>query len=296
MADSFFERIQRIPALGVGISTEYGAGETPGAVDVLRLQREYPDLLSFLEIGVETAKGLDPDAEAWLRAGLPTTYHFLDINLDDPTDFTTAWLAAVRALVRRIRPAYLCGDAGMWHFGPRDRGHMLLLPPILCAASAFDMAQGIRALRTDSGLEVFPENPPGHVFLGDLHLLEYFRIVLEEADTGMLLDCAHLAIYQQLAGMDALAGLARFPLDRVVEMHVAGGSGREHDGLRYVDDDHTPNVLPDTWRIFEHVVERAPNLKAVVFECERNAIESVLPGFRRLADAVSRSPARSCRR
>ncbi len=98
----------------------------------------------------------------------------------------------------------------------------------------------------------------------------------------MLLDCAHLAIYQRLAGHAPTTGLDGFPRERVVELHVAGGSERRHDGFVWVEDDHTPAVLADTWTIVETIVPRAPELRAVVFECERNPLAQCLPGFARL--------------
>ena len=77
------------------------------------------------------AKGLDADTERWVASGAPSTYHFLDLNLDEPEDFDALWLEELHALAAELRPAWLCGDAGLWHFGPRDRAHMLLLPPVL---------------------------------------------------------------------------------------------------------------------------------------------------------------------
>jgi uncharacterized protein (UPF0276 family) len=278
----FLERVARLPRLGLGVSTEYGAGDAAGSLDVLALRDAHREWAGFLEIGVETVKGLDRHAEAWVARGLPATYHYLDVNLDEPEDFDDEWLADVRALAARIRPAWLCGDAGMWHLGRRERGHMLLLPPVLTAEAADAMAAGVVRLRDATGHEVLPENPPGAVFLGDLHLLDFFARVAERADTGLLLDCAHLAIFQRTRGLGPLARLDVFPLERVVEMHVAGGSERRHDGFAWVDDDHTPAVLADTWAIVEHVVPRAPNLHAVVFECERNPLDACVPGFERL--------------
>ena len=279
---SFLDRVRRLPELGVGLSTEYGAAQTPGALDPLELRARHPKFAGFLELGVETAKGLDDGARAWLSLRWPVTYHFLDVNLYEPEDFDDALLEELRALVKQTRPAWLCGDAGLWHFGPRERGHMLLLPPILSADSARDQAEGLRRLREATRLEVLPENPPGHVFLGDLHLLDYYAMVCERADTGMLLDCAHLAIYQHATGRDPLEGLDRFPLERIVELHVAGAQVRTHEGLELVEDDHAPTPLDATWRIFEHVVPRAPNLKAIVFECEKNPLEDCLDGFARI--------------
>ena len=285
----FPDRVARLPRLGLGVSTEYGAGDAPAALDVLALHDAHPHFAGFLEIGVEAARGLDDHARAWVARGLRTTYHYLDVNLDEPEDFDAEWLDEVRALAAAMRPAWLCGDAGMWHLGRRERGHMLLLPPVLTTEAAEAMAGGIVRLRDAIGLEVLPENPPGAVYLGDLHLLDFFARVAERADTGLLLDCAHLAIFQRTRGLDPLAGLAGFPLERVVELHVAGGTERRHDGFAWVEDTHTPAVLAETWAIVERVIPAAPNLKAVVFECERNPLAACLPGFARLAALLARA-------
>jgi uncharacterized protein (UPF0276 family) len=283
---SFAERVVDLPRLGLGVSTEYGAGDAAGSLDVLALRTSHPAYAQFLEVGIETAKGLDRHARAWAARGWPTTYHYLDVNLDEPEDFDEPWLDEVRAVAAELRPAWMCGDAGLWHLGRRERGHMLLLPPVLSRESARDLAAGIVRLRDATGYEVLPENPPGPFYLGDLHLLDFFADVAARADTGLLLDCAHLGMFQRLRGHDALTGLDGFPLDRVVEIHVAGGSERTAHGFAWVEDDHSPVVLADTWRIVEHVVPRCPNLKAVVFECERNPLEACLPGFSRLARLV----------
>ena len=285
---SFADRVQQLPQLGLGVSTEYGAGDVPGALDPAELRARDARFGAFLEVGVELAKGLDRHARTWAANGWPTTYHFLDINLDEPDDFDDAWLDQLRAAADTLKPAWLCGDAGMWHLGRRDRGHMLLLPPILIEEQVGPMATGIRRLRQETGLEVLPENPPGTAFVGELHLMDFFGRLLERADTGMLLDCAHLALYQRLMGHDPLTGLDGFPLDRIVEIHIAGGKAHDHHGFAWVDDDHGTDVLPDTWQIVDYVCQRAPNLKAVVVECERNPLPAVMPLFAQVHERVNR--------
>jgi uncharacterized protein (UPF0276 family) len=286
---SFAARVDRLPHLGLGVSTEYGAGDAARALDVLALRAAHPAYAAFLEIGVETVKGLDRHAREWIDRGLPTTYHYLDVNLDEPEDFDEPWLDEVRALAATMRPAWLCGDAGMWHLGRRERGHMLLLPPILTRDAADLMAEGIVRLREATGYEVLPENPPGQVYLGDMHLLDFFARVLERADTGMLLDAAHLAIYQRLRGHAATTGLDGFPPERIVELHVAGGTERRHEGYAWVEDDHSPAVLADTWTILDAVVPVAAELRAVVFECERNPLSESVAGFARLHALLART-------
>lgn len=284
------ERVARLPFLGIGVSTEYGASAQPGALDPAALATHYPRYGAFLEVGVEVERGLDADARGWIAAGRPTTYHFLDVNLDEPEDLDGPWLDRVKALIEAMRPAWMCGDAGLWHFGPRARGHMLLLPPILSDEAAKQMAEGIVALREATGLEVLPENPPGAVYLGDLHLLDFYARLADYADTGLLLDAAHLAIYQRVCGHAPLTGLDGFPTERVVEVHVAGASQRLVDGLVVVEDDHTPAVLPDTWRILAAVAPKAVELRAVVFECERNPLAACLPGFGRIERTLAGAP------
>ncbi len=276
----FAERVALLSRLGLGISTEFGARH--GGLDLLALRRGRPELVEFLEIGADLDRGVDRDALAWVEAGWPTTYHFLDANLEERESLTDEYLDATREQAASVNAAWLCGDAGLWHIGPRERGHGVLMPPILCAESAREMAANVRHVRARTGYEVLPENPPAHLYLGDLHLLDYFARVADGADSGLLLDVAHLAIYQRVAGHGPLDGLDGYPLERVVEIHVAGGTEFASGGRVFVDDDHSPAPLADTWKILEAVLPRARNLRALVFECERNGVEDVLPVFERL--------------
>jgi len=278
--ERFDRRITDLPQLGLGISTEFGARH--GGLDLLELRREYPRFAGFLEIGCDLERGVDQDARAWVSKGGSTTYHFLDLNLEEAEDLDPAWVRDTTALAREVGAAWLCGDAGLWHVGPRERGHGVLMPPILCEASAKEMARNVHALREASGFEVLPENPPAHVYAGPLHLLDYFARVVEEADSGMLLDVAHLAVYQRATGNAPLTGLDGFPLERVVEVHLAGGTTFEWQGRTFVEDDHGTSILPETWTILTAVLSRARNLRAIVFEGERNTLAEVVPVFERI--------------
>jgi uncharacterized protein len=295
----FLARVETLPTLGLGVSTEYGARRQEGALDPAQLRAQHPEFARFLEVGVEIVKGLDDDARAWAARGFATTYHFLDINLDEPEDFDPSWIAAVRETVELLDPAWLCGDAGLWHFGGRDRGQMLLLPPVLEPEAVAPMAEGIVALREAIGREVLPENPPGSAFVGRLHLLEFFARLAEAGDTGLLLDCAHLAMFQRARGLAPLDGFDDFDWDRVIELHVAGGQVHERGGFAWVEDDHGVAVLPDTWTIVEAAIERAQNLRAVIVECERNPIAAVVPLFQAVEERLPerlRTPPSSSKR
>ena len=281
----FLDRAPALPRLGLGVATEYGAHASPGSLDVVRLRREYPAFASFMEVGVETAKGLDSDAKRWAAAGYPTTYHYLDVNLDEPEDLDDAWLDEVRTLIEVLNPAWICGDAGLWHHGPRARGHMLLLPPILSDASASALSDGVCSFRDATGLEVIPENPPGHIFLGDLHLLDFFARGCERGDTGMLLDCAHLAIYQRLHGLDPLTGLDGFPLDRIIELVLLAKEAPSELDLPYPDlavldfISEDPRYL-DRWS--EVLARGHRRVTTMGTDCHRNSFPAKLPDGERI--------------
>ena len=272
--------LAELPRLGVGISAEPGSAAS--GIDAVAFAAARPGLVHFVEYGSNLERGLDDHVRRWAAAGRPTTYHFLDLNLEDPADADAGWLAATAAAARAIGAAWLCGDAGLWHFGARDRGHQLLLPPILTTDSADACAESIARIEEATGMRLLPENPPGAFYVGELHILDYFARVSERSGCGLLLDCAHLAMFQRLRGLLPTTGLDGFPLDRVVELHVAGGAPVDVEGLALVDDAHGPEPLPDTWQIVEAVLPRATALRAIVYECEKNAPDEVAGNFARL--------------
>ncbi len=277
---TFANRVQHLPRLGVGLSGEFNIAAK--GIDVTWLKEQYPALVHFYEYGGDLERGLDEGVRRWAATGGPTTYHFLDINLEEQLDVDQYWLTRTKDLANEIKAAWLCGDAGRWHFGLRERGHGMLMPPILCRESALETAASIQQIEAATGLCVLPENPPAVIYLGDLHILDYFALVADQADCGLLLDCAHLAIFQQTRGLAPLTALDNFPLERIVEMHVAGGTRVDVEGYSYIEDDHSPEPLPATWEILEYVIPRAKNLKAIVFECEHNAPEACLEVFGKL--------------
>ncbi|MFN0109705.1 MAG: DUF692 family multinuclear iron-containing protein [Blastocatellia bacterium] len=276
----FADRVKSLPRLGVGVSGEFDIAVK--GMNANWLKNDYPESVHFYEYGGDLDRGLDDTVRHWVNEGLPTTYHFLDINLEEKIDLDARWIAETKRLAQEIKAAWLCGDAGRWHFAGRERGHGMLMPPILCRESAMETAECIAEIEAATGMAVLPENPPGVIYLGDMHILDYFALVAEQADCGLLLDCAHLAIFQQTRNLPPLTGLDNYPLDRIVEMHVAGGALTDIEGYAYIEDNHSPDPLPATWEILEYVAPRATNLKAIVFECEHNQIEECLPVFERL--------------
>lgn len=79
---------------------------------------------------------------------------------------------------------------------------------------------------------------------------------------GLLLDLFNLYCDAVNQRFDPWQAIERLPLDRVVEIHVAGGI--THDG--YLLDAHSGPVPPVVWELVDAVVRRAPALGGIVFE------------------------------
>jgi uncharacterized protein len=79
---------------------------------------------------------------------------------------------------------------------------------------------------------------------------------------GLLLDIHNLYANARNHHFDAFQFLHELDLTRVVETHIAGGT--EFAGM-YTDSHSGPCPEP-VWDLLEHVVSRAPNLRAITFE------------------------------
>lgn len=86
--------------------------------------------------------------------------------------------------------------------------------------------------------------------------------VAEEADCGILLDLHNLWANERNGRQTVKEFIAELPLERVNEMHIAGGV--EHRG--YWLDAHSGRVPPPLLELAEWVVPQLPNLGAIIFE------------------------------
>jgi len=91
---------------------------------------------------------------------------------------------------------------------------------------------------------------------------EFVARVSEMANCGILLDL-HNIFANQLNGRQPMQEfIAQIPLERVWEVHLAGGF--ERDG--YYLDSHSGEISDELLSIAESIIARLPNLKTIIFE------------------------------
>lgn len=123
------------------------------------------------------------------------------------------------------------------------------------------------ALQDRLGMPLLHENAfyyarfPG----SDIEEAEFIAGLVERAGTHLLLDLHNVhANSVNFEGYDPWAYLRTIPLDRVVEIHIAGGQWAEG----WYHDFHCEPVPQPVWDMLAHVLARAPRLQAVTLEVQ----------------------------
>lgn len=119
--------------------------------------------------------------------------------------------------------------------------------------------------------------PVPHCRLGEA---DFLRRITEETDCTLLLDVTNVFNNSQNHGYDPHEFFDRLPMDRVSQMHLAGGHQRS-DGTW--EDSHSAPVMEGVWPLFDEAVRRAPNLEMVILERDSKLqpFESVMKDIRR---------------
>jgi uncharacterized protein len=91
---------------------------------------------------------------------------------------------------------------------------------------------------------------------------EFTARVVEIADCGILLDMHNLWTNEINGRQPVLEFMRQIPLDRVWEIHLAGGS--EYDG--YWLDSHSGEIPVPLVDLLTQIIPNLPNLKAIIFE------------------------------
>jgi uncharacterized protein len=147
------------------------------------------------------------------------------------------------------------------------------LPPRQTEAGIAVYAEAITDLRRGLGVPLAVETGVNYLKprADEVPDGAFLRRVVETADCGILLDL-HNIYCNQLNGRQTIEQfLGQIPLDRVWEVHLAGGF--EMDGFWL--DAHSGAIPPPLLEICRGVIPSLPNLKAIMLE----VFSSFLPGF-----------------
>jgi uncharacterized protein (UPF0276 family) len=285
--------MEGLPFLGLGLSSNLQAGDLPNPY---RVRWARPELVDFVEYSAplefERAK-----AEATLfeemwkrRSEVPVLFHPVHLNLWGPQLESVAALRALDAHARAVGSPWVGNDVAWWHSaGQPFPGYLYLTPPFDSAGLEECVAHAVH-VQSQLSVPLALENPAVIARRGPMHVLDFMGELHARTGRPLILDLGHLLGFQLASGHEATVGLDGFPLEQVIEIHIAGGvvTRRGERGI-YVDD-HPMPVREELFAMLSLVLPRCTGLRAITFEGDGHPEPIAIQTLERLRTLMAQVP------
>ncbi len=201
--------------------------------------------VAFFEVSPENYMGRGgyyPTALSEISERYPISSHGLTLSLAGAERPGERFLGQLREELQRLRAPFhsdhLCVACHAGTFAHE------LLPARFSREGALRVADGITRLQHALGVPLAIENITYYVHPGavELNEVDYIGTILENSDAGLLLDVNNVFVNSVNHGFDPLRFVRQLPLERVVELHVAGHS---HHASGLLLDTHSAPVCQE---------------------------------------------------
>lgn len=321
MQQDFQRRLSQIPPQGMGLSVDVYSPDLFELVRQLRARGLQP---GYLEVFKATTSALATVRQAF--PDLSLAYHGEGLWITQPdvqaSPFFQQDVDEMVAQLNGIQSLWLNHECAMKQMAGYSFG--TYVPPLYTSLSAEVVAVNIATVqqamdrqgaRLDGTAPLFLlELPPLTYFAaGTIPIPHFFRLVTALVPCGLVLDIGHLwTVYRYTAVRRRMAleqfvkeFLDAFPLERVVEIHVAGLACHESAGAVELGaeppawlDAHAAPIPPVLFTMLDQVLAH-PNLvslRAVALEVDTKPIETIVAEYaeavRRFAPLVQHTMAR----
>ena len=240
-----------------------------GALD--QLWSGIEDLVDVVEVEPQTlwesrfggGQVMSPEPLAWLRAcGRPLLAHGVGFPVGGTTAPDQGGMVASAQSARTLGAVHWSEHLAFNAAGDDYAG--FLLPPVQSAEGVAAAVGHITAYQRLFERPFLVETPTNYLqpVPGDLGDGEYVAAIAEEADCGILLDLHNIWTNERNGRQSVEDFLAALPLERVWEVHLAGGF---ETGGFYLDA-HVGPIDPELLELAAAVVPRLPRVRAVIYE------------------------------
>ncbi len=236
-----------LPDLGVGVglrTVHYGhVLEHMPRVDWFEIVSE-----NFMNTGGRPLAVLEQVSERY-----PIAMHgvSLSIGSTDPLDY--AYLRELKSVAERCGARWL-GDHVCWT-GVAGRNNHDLLPVPYTEEALAHMVARVREVQDFLERPLVLENPSTYLAFVESTMTEeeFMGRLAEDADCGLLLDVNNIYVSSRNHGFDPQRYLDAIPLDRIVQIHLAGHT----DHGTHCIDTHIGPVIDEVWQLYADVMRRA---------------------------------------
>lgn len=269
-----------LPNYGIGASLSLSSQPDP-----VKLAQQ-PGGPQFIEYaGLVDVERVEEEVQRVRDAGIPVLYHPSYLNFCGSFKNSNAWIHATKKHIESVESAWFAQDCAYcyWQEGYGYSSQFgYFIPPILNKASLDRAVERISEITATIETPVAIEPPPVTFVAGQMPVFEFFGELAERTDCALLLDMGHLVSYQMATDTPVMDAIQALPVERVIEVHIAGGKLREGEfGPIYIDAHESP-ILDVTWRMLEEFLPLLPNVKALCYECEGIGEQEVLITLKKL--------------
>ncbi len=262
-----------LPEMGVGIT--FSSAIEP----ILHHQSDLLDLIeiepqtTWLDTGADRDRYRQPEAVARHIRELPfrKLVHSIGVpvggsNRHDPNQTTL-----LRDIIQDLESPWASEHLNFNSTDDFQTG--FFLPPRQSEQGVEVVVDSIRRLRNELGIQLAIETGVNYLAARPDEMADgdFMAAVATQADSGILLDL-HNIHTNALNGRQAIdAFIDQLPLERVWEVHLAGGFWM--DG--YWLDAHSGPIPDALFAESKDIIARLPNLKAIIFEIYPSFVESI---------------------
>lgn len=278
MTSQFLAEKKRLPNLGIGLGLRRElANET----------FDNANKIDWLELVPENYMGLGGAARQRLEkvaSRFPLVSHGVNLSLGSADDLNPEYLSSLKKLVEKIDAPWFSDHLC---FTSVDGVYLHDLLPLPFSREAVKhCAKKAQQVQHTLGRPFLIENISAYMYMpgGEMSEAQFLSSVLEEADCGMLLDVNNVYVNSQNHKFDPFEFLKQIPLERTVQIHVAGHS----TGEGTIIDTHGTAVIEPVFQLLKFVLERT-DVKAVMIERDQNfpVFSELLGELKRIRDIAT---------
>ncbi|QSR88779.1 DUF692 domain-containing protein [Methylacidiphilum caldifontis] len=213
-------------------------------------------VVSWFEIISENFMGNGGKPEILLEKILQdyrVVQHGVGLYFGSVDPFNCDHLRRLKKLVKKTKTPWLTDHLAWGSVDGRYVHDLLPMPYTLAAAKL--TAQKIKQAQDFLEIPIGVENISSYAQYCASRMTEweFLTEVVERADCAILLDVNNLYVNSQNHGFDPYDYLNHIPLNRIIQLHIAGHSRLEN----YILDTHDHPVSEPVWRLYEEVIRHA---------------------------------------
>lgn len=259
MAEQFLSIKQTLPTLGIGLGLRKELAQetlsSSASIDFLELVPE-----NYMQLGGRAQTRL-----ARAKDNFPLVTHGVNLSIGSTDELSEEYLSALAKFLEVIDAPWWSDHLCFTSFSGAYMHDLLPLP--LSREALRHVVERAKRAQEIVGRPMLLENISYYMDMpgSEMDEADFLSEVLERADIGLLLDVNNVYVNSINHNFDPYKYLDRLPLDRVVQIHIAGHS----HGEEMIIDTHGAAVIEPVYELLTYVL-RQTEVKAILLERDQN--------------------------